>query len=75
MSWKNLEDTVRNIASYIWDAPAISKTIDEVQIDCVVELRDDYLCLVEVSQNNTLEKVRTDISKLAEFFFFVQRNL
>lgn len=69
MSWKNLEDTVRNIASYIWDAPAISKTIDEVQIDCVVELRDDYLCLVEVSQNNTLEKVRTDISKLAALSF------
>lgn len=69
MSWKNLEDTVRNIASYIWDAPAISKTIDEVQIDCVVELRDDYLCLVEVSQNNTLEKVRTDISKLAALNF------
>ena len=65
MEWKNLEDNVRSIASYIWDAAAISKTIEEVQIDCFVELRDDYLCLVEVSQNNTLDKVRTDIAKLS----------
>lgn len=69
MGWKNLEDTVRNIASYIWDVPAISKTIDEVQIDCVVELRNDYLCLIEVSQNNTLDKVRTDIAKLSALNF------
>ena len=69
MSWKNLEDTVRSIASYIWDSPATSKTIDEVQIDCVVELREDYLCLVEVTQNNSLDKVRTDIAKLTSLNF------
>lgn len=74
MSWKNLEDTVKNIASYIWDAPAVSKTINGVQIDCVVELRDDYLCLVEVSQNNTLNKVRTDIAKLSSLSFSLMNN-
>ena len=65
MDWKNLEESVRNIASRIWDLPAISKTINGVQIDCFVEQREDYWCLVEVSKNNTLEKVRTDISKLS----------
>ena len=64
MNWKNLEESVRNIATRIWDMPAISTTINGVQIDCFVKRREDYWCLVEVSTNNTLEKVRNDIAKL-----------
>lgn len=69
LQWQNVEEQVRVIASRIWGKPAISKTIDGVQIDCFVEKRNDYYCLVEVSKNNTLEKVRTDISKLASVSF------
>ncbi len=69
MNWKNLEETVRSIATRIWDAPAVSRTINEVQIDCVVEVRDDYWCLVEITKENTLEKVRKDIAKLTALNF------
>lgn len=69
MNWSDLENAVRNVASCIWAAPAFSKTICGVQIDCVVEYRRDYWCLVEVTKNNTLEKVRKDIAKLSSLNF------
>lgn len=65
MYWKELEEIVRQIASKMWDSNATSKVIDGVQIDCVVEQNEDYWYLVEVSQRDKLEKVRTDILKLA----------
>lgn len=74
MTWNELENAVRNIASCIWEAPAISKTINGVQIDCVVEYRSNYLCLVEVTKNNTLEKVRNDITKLSAVGFTLLRD-
>ena len=64
MDWKNLEDYVRQIASSIWDSTAMSRTIDGVQIDCVVEKENDYWCLVEVTKEYDLQKVRDDIIKL-----------
>ena len=65
LQWQNIEEQVRIIAARIWGKTAVSKVVHGVQIDCFVEKHDDYYCLVEVSKNNTLDKVRTDISKLA----------
>lgn len=65
LQWQNIEEQVRIIAARIWGKTAVSKVVHGVQIDCFVEKHNDYYYLVEVSKNNTLDKVRTDISKLA----------
>lgn len=65
LSWQDIEEQVRKISTRIWGKTAISKVVEGVQIDSFVEKKSDYYCLVEVSKNNTLEKVRTDISKLS----------
>ncbi|MCR4726501.1 MAG: hypothetical protein K5753_04705 [Clostridia bacterium] len=69
IKWQDVEEQVRKIASRIWGKPAFSKVIEGVQIDSYVEKNNDYYCLVEVSKNNTLDKIRTDISKLSSVGF------
>lgn len=72
--WDELEKHVRTIASYLWDKPAVPRTINGVKIDCVVERHSDYLAIVEVSKEDTLEKLRTDLAKFASVrpFLFSQ---
>lgn len=65
LKWQNLEDNVRSIATYLWDEQAISEKICGVQIDCVVKKSSDYWYLVEITKQNSLEKIREDISKLS----------
>lgn len=64
MSWQETEEEVRRIASYIWDRTATSQTIAGVKCDCVLEIERDHLVVVEITQENSLNKIRTDILKL-----------
>ena len=64
-SWKSLEKRVREIASYIWNAPAEPEELHGVKVDAVLKLEDDRWVLVEVTENRSLEKLRNDLSKFA----------
>ncbi len=64
MPWRELEKNVREVAEKLWNRSAQSKVLCGVQIDCVVEIQADYVCLVEVTEEYDLQKVRNDITKL-----------
>lgn len=64
MPWRELEKNVREVAEKLWNRCAQSKVVCGVQIDCVVEIQVDYVCLVEVTEEYDLQKVRNDIIKL-----------
>lgn len=64
MSWQNLEDKVRAIASMRWNCAAVAETIAGIKCDCVLKLSDDNWVIVEITEQNSLEKVRADIIKL-----------
>lgn len=63
--WGALEERVREVASSIWNRPAMPETIAGVKLDCVVKLEPGYWILVEISKEDTLEKLRTDLAKFA----------
>lgn len=63
-SWSSLEDYVRQICSLRWNAEARAENIAGIDIDCVVKLRPDYYIIVEITENDTLSKVREDINRL-----------
>jgi energy-coupling factor transporter ATP-binding protein EcfA2 len=64
MEWKELEDNVREIASYRWNCNAVSETISGIRCDCVLKLNLDNWVVIEITEENDLAKVRTDIAKL-----------
>ena len=64
MSWQDTENYVRKIASYIWERPAVAETIAGVKCDCVVKIEADRWILIEITEQCSLEKVRSDILKL-----------
>lgn len=64
-NWHKFEDRVRTVAQLIWSAPAAARTVHGVQFDCVLELEADRWIILEVTKTNSLEKLRTDIAKIA----------
>lgn len=65
LSWKALEENVKTIASLKWNCYATNETINGVKFDCVLKPRTDKWVIIEVSENETLDKVRTDIAKIS----------
>ena len=74
MKWQNLEKKVSSIASYKWDAQSNPETINGVKIDCVLKVKPDYWIIIEITKENTLSKLRTDLAKFASVkpFLFSQ---
>ena len=64
IEWKVFENKVKRIAGYVWNCNSESMTISGVKCDCVLKPRKDYWIIVEITEDHTLKKVRTDISKL-----------
>ena len=64
-TWQKFENNVRTLASYIWNCDATTETFSGVKLDCVLKPEHDYWILVEITENNTVEKVRIDIAKFA----------
>ena len=64
-SWAVLQENVKTISSFIWNCPSNNETINGVKIDCVLKPTKDYWIIVEVTENQKLDKVRTDITKIA----------
>lgn len=65
MAWQKFEKKIREIASLRWNCVAIPEEIAGVKLDCVLKPEEDHWILVEITENNTLDKVRTDITKLS----------
>lgn len=65
MDWKQLEDHVRTTASYIWDCAASAETINGIRLDAVLRPKPDHWVVIEISKENTLDKLRIDLAKFA----------
>ena len=63
--WEVLEERVRTIASYIWNASAEPEVVHGVKCDAVLKPDVDRWIVLEVTKSGTLDKLRTDLSKFA----------
>ena len=63
-SWENLQNYARAIASIIWLKDPIAERIDGVNFDGVIRVSDEEIILMEVTEENSLSKIRTDIAKI-----------
>ena len=62
-SWQQFEEHVRILASAKWNTPASPETINGVKCDCVLKPRKDYWVVIEITEENSLDKSRTDLGK------------
>lgn len=62
--WKDFEQRIRSIASYRWSCNAVTETIAGVKCDCVLKRKLDEWIVVEITEEDSLSKVRNDIAKL-----------
>ncbi|MDO9254461.1 MAG: hypothetical protein Q7U54_03035 [Bacteroidales bacterium] len=69
ITWKALENNVRTLAQFKWNCTAVKETINGVNFDCVLKPKPNNWIIVEITENETLDKVRTDISKCASTRF------
>jgi hypothetical protein len=63
-TWKKLEEKTRDLASIIWNRKASPDRIDGVNFDAVIRVSDEEICLIEVTEQYTLAKIREDIAKI-----------
>jgi hypothetical protein len=64
MEWKHFEDEIRKFATIRWSRPCNKETINGVEIDGVLQIDDSHYILIEITQNERLEKFRKDITDL-----------
>jgi len=63
--WQEFENKVRTLSGFIWNCNAVNETINGVRFDCVLKPKENYWIVVEVTEDETLAKVRTDIAKFS----------
>lgn len=63
MKWQDLEVLVRRIAQSKFGGVARAEDIAGVKCDCVIHVADGIVILIEISKENKIEKLRTDIAK------------
>lgn len=62
--WQDFEKKIRSIASFRWNCNAVTETIAGVKCDCILKTQPDHWIAVEITEECSLEKIRTDIAKL-----------
>lgn len=62
--WQKFEQRIRNIASFRWNCNAVAETISGIKCDCILKPQLDHWIVIEVTEERSLEKVRTDVAKL-----------
>lgn len=76
MKWQTLERIVRVIAETKFSGSARAEDIAGVKCDCVIHLDDGSVVVVEISKEETLDKLRQDINKFNTIRpFFFQKNI
>lgn len=63
MKWQDFERMVRRIAETKFGGTARPQDIAGVKCDCVIDLEDGSVVVIEITQEETIEKLRTDLSK------------
>ena len=74
MTWQQLEERVRDIASLRWGCNAHTETIAGVKCDCVLRPTAEECILVEITKERNIDKVRADIAKLNTVRFAQMSN-
>lgn len=65
MSWSQLENRVREISSLRYGASAEAMRLKNgVNHDCVCKVSERHWVIVEITKNNTVDKVRGDVNRL-----------
>ncbi len=64
-SWRSLEHYVRSLAQILWQRPVVADRIDGVNFDGVARIGDDEIVLLEITEEHSLDKIRTDVAKIA----------
>lgn len=67
-SWQATEEQVREIANVKWGTGFQPRTIGGLQIDAVRELDNRHWIALEITENDSLEKIRKDVVKLQQLF-------
>ncbi|PDT20052.1 hypothetical protein [Rhizobium hidalgonense] len=65
MRWQEVEDQVRRIAEMHWNAPCRAEDIHGVRCDGVIRVSTDEMVVIEITKEQNLTKLRTDVSKLS----------
>ena len=63
-SWLSFEARVRGLATYLYGRPCLPKNVGGVDVDGVIELDDETIILIEITERCDLAKVREDVGKL-----------
>jgi tRNA A37 threonylcarbamoyladenosine biosynthesis protein TsaE len=75
-TWQDLEILVRIIASDLYSYRAEPKEINGIKCDAVIEKDPDSVILIEISKENTLDKIRTDLAKFANLrIYYMNKNI
>ncbi|MBB4515856.1 NACHT domain-containing protein [Paraburkholderia fungorum] len=64
-SWRSLEHYVRSLGQILWQRPVNPDRIDGVNFDGVARIGDDEIVLLEITEEHSLDKIRTDVAKIA----------
>ena len=63
-TWKNLESHVKSLCEMIFERSSQPDRINGVNYDNVVHISDDEIAIIEVTEERSLDKVRTDVGKI-----------
>jgi hypothetical protein len=63
MNWQDLEKRVREAAELKFGHQARAEDIAGIKCDCVVDLQDGSVALIEISKQSDLTKLREDLAK------------
>lgn len=76
ITWKALENNVRTLAQFKWNSLALKETINGVNFDCVLKPKHNNWIIIEITENEKLDKVREDIAKCSSARFnLFSRNI
>lgn len=63
-TWATFEDRVRDLAQFLWSAPCVPTKVGGVAVDGVTKLNSEIAMFVEMTEDRSVNKIRTDVAKL-----------
>jgi hypothetical protein len=65
MIWQKVEREIRKLAESVWGSNAVPEVEAGIKCDCILRYRPDYWILIEISKQDSLQKLREDLAKFA----------
>jgi Cdc6-like AAA superfamily ATPase len=76
MDWQALEKLVRLVAESKFGCLARAEDIAGIKCDCILHVGDGSVVIIEISKEDTLDKLRTDLAKFNVLRpHFIQQNI